>query len=97
MAETDEKIKLVTLDSLAYTLQRIEARYQVKEIGKGLSTNDFTNEYKQKVDELTPEDTEIATDEEVKDVIDDIFGPETQEAGAGEGEAEGGGADLDSE
>ena len=95
MADTNEKIKLVSLDSLAYTLQRIEARYQAKENGKGLSTNDFTNAYKQKVDELTPEDTEIATDEEVKDVIDDIFGPETEEAAAGEDETSGDGENLD--
>ena len=95
MADTNEKIKLVSLDSLAYTLQRIEARYQVKENGKGRSTNDFTNAYKQKVDELAPEDTEIATDEEVKDVIDDIFGPETEEAAAGEDETAGDGENLD--
>ena len=77
MAEKDPTKKLLDLDGFAHALRRIEARYQVKEAGKGLSTNDFTNAYKKKVDDLTPEDAEIATDAEVQEVIDKIFGGET--------------------
>ena len=44
--------KLITLDVLAHFLQRLDARYQQSEEGKGLSTNDFTDELKAKLDSM---------------------------------------------
>ena len=85
MADDNSK-KLMTLDTFAYALQRIEARYQVKESGKGLSTNDFTDEYKNKLDNIAPDEI-IATEEEVDEVIDEVFGEDdepTEDAGAAE-------------
>ena len=38
---------------------------------------------------------QIATDEEFNEMMDDVFGPETTNAGAAEGNASGDGADLD--
>ncbi len=38
---------------------------------------------------------QIATDQEVDDMMDDVFGPETTEAGAAEGTATGDGPSLD--
>ena len=43
--------------------------YQQKEAGKGLSTNDFTDEDKEKLDGLN-----IATDEEVQEMLNEVFG-----------------------
>ena len=42
---------------------------------------------------VDPED--IATDDEVEDLIDDVYGNDTSEAGAGEDTVSGDGADLD--
>ena len=50
--------------------------YQQKEDGKGLSSNDFTDEEKAKLAGL-----EIATDAEVKEMLDEVFGnPAVQSA-----------------
>lgn len=38
---------------------------------------------------------QIATDEEFDEMLDDVFGPKTTNAGAAEGNASGDGADLD--
>ena len=38
---------------------------------------------------------QIATDEEFNEMMDDVFGPKTTNAGAAEGNASGDGADLD--
>jgi hypothetical protein len=44
-------------------------------------------------DEVSPDD--VATDEEIDDLIDDVYGDTTQQAGAGEDTVSGDGADLD--
>ena len=44
--------------------------YQLKEEGKGLSTNDFTNEDKAKLDSLR-----VASDEEFQAMLNEVFGP----------------------
>lgn len=49
------------IDSVANKVDRVE--------GKGLSTNDFTNSYKTKLDSI-----EIATDAEVKEMLTEVFG-----------------------
>ena len=94
MADT-EKPKIVTLPVLAYFFEKLEGRYVVKETGKGLSTNDFTNELKTKLDNVESCDCEVATNEDIDALLNEAFGEETQEAGAGSDEAEGGGANLD--
>ena len=43
--------------------------------------------------EVSPDD--VATDEEIDDLIDDVYGNDTAEAGAGEDTVSGDGADLD--
>lgn len=44
--------------------------YQQKEDGKGLSSNDFTTEEKEKLESI-----EIASDEEVTEMLAEVFGP----------------------
>ena len=44
--------KYLDQDGLAHLVQKNDARYVRKEEGKGLSANDFTDEYKQKIDDL---------------------------------------------
>lgn len=48
--------------------------YVEKEAGKSLSSNDFTDEDKEKLDGLT-----VATDEEVQEMLDDVFGTESEQ------------------
>lgn len=43
--------------------------YVEKEEGKGLSSNDFTNDYKDKLDGLT-----FATDEEIASMLEEVLG-----------------------
>ena len=44
--------KYLDQDGLAHLVQKNDARYVRKEDGKGLSSNDFSDEYKQKIDDL---------------------------------------------
>lgn len=44
--------KYLDQDGLAHLVQKNDERYVKKEEGKGLSSNDFSNEYKQKIDDL---------------------------------------------
>lgn len=50
------------------------SNYVEKETGKGLSTNDFTNDEKTKLDSI-----EIATDSEVTEMLSAVFGEPTAE------------------
>ena len=44
--------KYLDQEGLAHLVQKNDARYVRKEEGKGLSSNDFSDEYKQKIDDL---------------------------------------------
>lgn len=44
--------KYLDQEGLAHLVQKNDARYVRKEDGKGLSSNDFSDEYKQKIDDL---------------------------------------------
>ena len=69
----DEKLdKLITLGVLQYFLAKLDLRYQHQETGKGLSTNDFTNALKEKLDSINP-DERFATATEVDEVLDQFF------------------------
>ena len=89
--------KLITIEGLARYHEGLMAKlgltFVAQEAGKGLSANDFDDEYKAKLDSMGTSQR-IATDEDMNDFLGDLFGS-TTEAGAGSGEAEGGGADLD--
>ena len=87
--------KIVTLDVLEYCMAQVKRKFVQAEPGKGLSTNDFTAELKAKLDGITIPGYEVATKEEVDAMLDEVFGSGTQDAGAGEGEVSGDGADLD--
>ena len=56
-------------EGLARLVSNIEAKYQAKEIGKGLSTNDYTTLEKIKLANLP--DTEVITNEEIDALFDD--------------------------
>lgn len=45
--------KYLDKDGLAYFIEKNDQRYVKQEEGKGLSANDFTDEYKQKIDDLS--------------------------------------------
>ncbi len=45
--------KYLDQEGLAHLIKKNDGRYVRKEEGKGLSSNDFTNEYKQKIDDLS--------------------------------------------
>ena len=47
---TFENSRFVSKDALNYTIKKINEKYVAKEEGKGLSTNDFTNELKAKLE-----------------------------------------------
>lgn len=51
MAE-DNSNQFLTLDGLSYFYQKIKQVFVKQESGKGLSTNDFTDEYKNKLESL---------------------------------------------
>ena len=58
--------KYLDQDGLAHLVQKNDVRYVRKEDGKGLSANDFTDEYKQKIDELEAgAGNEIITEDEI--------------------------------
>lgn len=44
-----------------------------KEDGKGLSTNDFTNEYKDKLDNLENITIDFATTSDIDNIINEVF------------------------
>ena len=44
--------KYLDQDGLAHLVQKNDERYVKKEVGKGLSSNDFSDEYKKKIDDL---------------------------------------------
>ncbi len=52
MATKIEKKKYLDQDGLAHLVQKNDERYVKKEVGKGLSSNDFSDEYKKKIDDL---------------------------------------------
>lgn len=86
--------KLVTLGTLAYFYSKLQTKFVAMEAGKGLSTNDFTTELKNKLDSIvTGDGDEYVTTSDIDALFEDE--EETVEAGAGEGSAEGGGASLD--
>lgn len=89
--------KIVILDVLEYCMAQVKRKFVQAEPGKGLSTNDFTAELKAKLDGITIPGYEVATTEDVDAMLDEVFGSGTQDAGAGEGEVSGDGADLDGE
>lgn len=47
-----EENKVLNENGLKYLVEKEDGRYVKKEEGKGLSENDFTDEYKQKIDDL---------------------------------------------
>lgn len=64
MAET--KIKVLDYTGLEYFAEKVDGKYVAKQTGKGLTTNDFTNDYKQKVDNLVSTGGQPNTIEKVK-------------------------------
>lgn len=97
MAETEttetKKTKIVTWEILEYYHEKIKLKFVKKEAGKGLSSNDFTNELKNKLDNIVAGEEYVTTDE-----VDALFEDdeeETTDAGAGSGEASGDGGGLD--
>ena len=94
MADNENKPKIVTLDILEYYHAKLKDKFVEKEAGKSLSTNDFTNALKNKLDSIvTGDGDEYVTTEDIDALFED--GEETQEAGAAEEEVSGGGTDLD--
>ena len=68
-----ETIKYVDLDGLSHFKAKCDNEYVAKQTGKGLSTNDFTNEYKQKLENLENyDDSEILQELNNKANITDI-------------------------
>ena len=61
-------MKYLDKDGLLYVWQKIKAAFVSKEAGKGLSSNDFTTEYKNKVDA----NAEAKHTHENKAIIDNI-------------------------
>lgn len=45
-------MKFLSYDNLQYLVEKIKEKFVQKEVGKSLSTNDFTNTYKAKLDGL---------------------------------------------
>lgn len=110
MAENENALigdsAVVTWAILKYYHQKVKALFVSKEAGKGLSTNDLTNELKAKIDAIiTDEGTEYVTTQDVDDLFEEEENDvgqgggsdeeETLDAGAAEDEVSGGGADLD--
>lgn len=99
MAETQaaDKPKIVTLPVLEYFFASIKDRFVLKETGKGLSANDFSDELKQKLENLSAEGYNVATQEDIDAMLNGAFNGAngTAEAGSGEGSSSGGGASLD--
>lgn len=57
-------------EGLAHLIEKNDGRYVRKEEGKGLSSNDFTDEYKQKIGELEAgAGNEIITAEEIENLF----------------------------
>lgn len=52
MANTDPNKKVITLENIQPILTKIKSYFVKQEEGKGLSTNDFTNEYKDKINNV---------------------------------------------
>ena len=68
----DEKIEQKVEELTADMQAEIDSKVEKVE-GKGLSTNDFTNDYKEKVDDFVPyDDTEIR--EEIRKKVDSVNG-----------------------
>lgn len=82
---------IVTYDVLQYFYSQLKQKFVRQEEGKGLSSNDFTNEEKAFLVNIIEHDgDEYVTEKEENDIFSD-----TEEAGAGSGEVSGGGASLD--
>lgn len=70
--------KYLNQDCLAYFYARLKELFVRGEEGKGLSSNDFTDELKSQLEELNPEyilsDEDALTFNEIDDIIDGING-----------------------
>ena len=73
MADTNNDApKLLTLDVFEHAVERLDRIFQRKEDGKGLSTNDYDNEAKAKLDGIDA-NIRFATAEEVDEILDQYF------------------------
>ena len=91
--EANTGIRLYPQESKAFDPMPKYAR-AIGEKGPGvLHVADFMETVPDGEGEISPD--QIATDTEFNEMMDDVFGPETTNAGAAEGSASGDGADLD--
>ena len=72
MAKVTTK-KYLNQAGLAYFYQRLKEVFIIREEGTGLSTNDFTNEYKEKIDSVTPSEylTSVTNHDDSVEVTND--------------------------
>ena len=88
--DEEKKPKIVTWEILEYYHAKVKAAFVGKETGKGLSTNDFTDALKEKLEGLSGD--EYVTQEDIDSLFDDN---EANNAGAGEDTVSGDGGSLD--
>ena len=65
--------KYLNQAGLAYFFARLKEIFVQEEEGKGLSSNDFTDEYKDRVDTLDPADVVMEDDALSEEEIDEIL------------------------
>lgn len=62
--------KFLDYEGTAYLINEIKARYVEQEEGKGLSTNDFTDEYIQQIADLVEgSNIEVITEDEINGIF----------------------------
>lgn len=92
MADTQSKPKIVTLEILDYFFTKLKNVFVEKETGKGLSSNDFTDELKNKLNSIISDSgDEYVTTED----IDALFEDEDETSDAGESKTSEDVEDLD--
>ena len=76
MAISTSQKKYLNQAGLAYFYARLKEVFVLGEEGKGLSTNDFTDELKAQLEELDPEDIlsdeDALTYDEIDEILDNI-------------------------
>lgn len=79
--QTENQVETKISDKLEYytTTSELQANYVAKESGKGLSTNDYSNTDKEKVDSLGTMSTKSADDYSTKIVADTLYADKSVE------------------
>lgn len=65
--------KYLNQEGLAYFFTRLKEIFAAREEGKGLSTNDFTDALKERLEELDPEEIIVDADAMTDTQIDEII------------------------